>query len=443
VRKGVLAGVLQNLAKEAGAVVDDGATVVGAELSPPEVWRRGQKSLVDVHYRAGLRSGSAGAARVVRARFVLDCSGRAQALGSTKRDRGPRTVALVGLWRDESQPTVGDHSYTWVESYPDGWMWSVPVGGQARYIAAMIDPDVVAVTKGAGLQSTYLRELAKAQLSNRVVTTQKLLGGVSAWAATPYQRARFVSPGMLFVGDAAAFIDPLSSYGVKKALASGWLASVSVHTALIDPDREAVAFEFFDHREREAATSYNAQAREFYRTGADIYGHVFWNRRADQPPPPAGPSQRAEGVTPFADPVTPYRASASSGAPDVTLLRKDPRVLAAFRMLRSCEVVDLRIARESRWTEGPSIRGHEIVVEPRIATPSFPMGIRFLGEVDVVVLSQLVEGLNCSESRCGVGRLYQEYLRSAREVTLENFVGALSVLIAEGALANGSAIPSL
>ena len=48
----------------------------------------------------------------------------------------------------------------------------------------------------------------------------------------------------LLVGDAGAFIDPLSSFGVKKALASAWIAAVVVHTSLRDSGRKQIGIRF-------------------------------------------------------------------------------------------------------------------------------------------------------------------------------------------------------
>ena len=47
--------------------------------------------------------------------------------------------------------------------------------------------------------------------------------------------------GILLVGDAASFIDPLSSYGVKKACVSAWLAAVVVHTCLTNASLTSAA----------------------------------------------------------------------------------------------------------------------------------------------------------------------------------------------------------
>ena len=58
-----------------------------------------------------------------------------------------------------------------------------------------------------------------------------------AWAcdASMYSAHRFHGPGFVLVGDAGCAIDPLSSFGVKKALGSAWLAAVALHTACRGP----------------------------------------------------------------------------------------------------------------------------------------------------------------------------------------------------------------
>ena len=70
----------------------------------------------------------------------------------------------------------------------------------------------------------------------------------------------------LLVGDAGSSIDPLSSFGVKKALASAWVGAVAVHTC---PARtrsgEQVALEFFSARERQMYTSNLHRSREYAR----------------------------------------------------------------------------------------------------------------------------------------------------------------------------------
>jgi flavin-dependent dehydrogenase len=76
---------------------------------------------------------------------VLDCTGRSGVIARATRARqwsdGPRTIALVGVWwRDGGWP-VPDDSHTLIETYGDGWMWSVPSAPGLRHIAATIGAD--------------------------------------------------------------------------------------------------------------------------------------------------------------------------------------------------------------------------------------------------------------------------------------------------------------
>ncbi len=98
--------------------------------------------LLDAARAAGVvvESGSldAASARARGAAFVLDCTGRS---GIIARDEGVRvaeaarhTVAIIARWRASHGFAVPDASHTLIESYQDGWAWSVPLadGDRAR-----------------------------------------------------------------------------------------------------------------------------------------------------------------------------------------------------------------------------------------------------------------------------------------------------------------------
>src|SRR5205823_2546891 len=140
--------------------------------------------------------------------------------------------------------------HTVVESYEGGWAWSVPSSRTRRYVTVMVDPRVTAMRGGARLADSYRSELARTTALARLTSSARLRDEPFARDASPYGADRFGAPGALLVGDAASFVDPLSSYGLKKALASAWLAAVVVHTGLTDPQMSNDAVAFFDARER-------------------------------------------------------------------------------------------------------------------------------------------------------------------------------------------------
>ena len=115
---------------------------------------------------ARLRRGIATADEVLAwpAAYRLDCTGRtgvvARAHGARQDEPGHRTVALVGLWRHDDWP-LDNPSHTLLESYLDGWAWSVPVDASTRALAVMVDPQTTALAKGEGAMAIYLAEVAK------------------------------------------------------------------------------------------------------------------------------------------------------------------------------------------------------------------------------------------------------------------------------------------
>ncbi len=170
------------------------------------------------------------------AEITLDCTGRSGVLARAKNVRryhhGPRTVALIAEWTRQAPWPVPDDTHTLIESYDDGWMWSVPVAPGVRHIAAMVDPQRSALARGGSSKDVYLAELGKARMFRQLIAGASLEQGPWGWDASPYHATQYAGDRWLLAGDAGSFIDPLSSAGVKKALASGWLAAITAHTCL-------------------------------------------------------------------------------------------------------------------------------------------------------------------------------------------------------------------
>lgn len=357
-------------------------------------------------------SSADGAARVttddgeVTARFVLDCSGRAGVIARRHwrmSVRGnPRTVGLVGVWRCGAGWPAVDPTHTLVDSYADGWAWSVPVSHDTRYVTTMVDPQRTDLARGRPALDVYLTEVRKAPHLSRIAHDATLHSGPWGCDASVYASHTYAEAPFLLVGDAASFVDPLSSYGIKKALASAWLAAVAVHTALRKPAMTGPALSFFAAREREMAATLLEQAREYFGEAAAAHAHRFWADRVDGIELPAHVE------------------------PDVRVFRDDPRVQRAFLTIRSQSRLLLRRGVALRVEPRPMVRGHEIVLEDRLFTPSLPAGVRFLRDVDVAGVLSVVSDHD------EVPSLFEAYNRRLPPVALPDFLGALSVMLAFG-----------
>ncbi|MEE8161572.1 MAG: tryptophan 7-halogenase [Acidobacteriota bacterium] len=348
----------------------------------------------------------------VTALFVLDCSGRAGVLARRnlrKREPGFNTFAIAGVWERESGWQLEDESHTLVETYRNGWAWSIPPSPARRYFTVMLDPETTPIQRSGGLKSTYLAEIEKTTHFRRLLMGSRLQTPPWGCDASLYSARRFAGPQFLLVGDAGSFIDPLSSFGVKKALASAWMAAVVVNTCLRRPEMANAALEFFSNREQHVYLSYLKQSTRFFAEAAAHHPHPFWNGRSRP------------------------RVEANLWLPDEEALRQDPEVLAALDALKQGESIRLRRSQTVSVQKGAGIQGREVVLEEVLVGPNLP-GVRFLGGVDLPVL------VGMAAKHRQVPDLFEAYNRICPPVELPNFLGALSVLLAKGILIDQSSL---
>jgi flavin-dependent dehydrogenase len=335
-----------------------------------------------------------------RAAFTLDCTGRSGLIARARRLRrfeaAHRTVALVGLWRPHGSFALPDPTHTCIESYADGWAWSVPEPDGRRFVAVMVDPRTSALRRGDESRNVYLAEIAKTTRLRALLGEAALEAGPAGWDASMYSAAHYVDGNTLLVGDAGSFIDPLSSAGVKKALASGWLAAIAVHTSIARPSMQATALEFFNAREVEVYEAFRTMTARHLAGAAAGHVNAFWADRAD------------------AD------AETERGFSDQQQLKK------AYERIRQAEALAVRRSSGVRIEPRPAVSGREIVLEDRLVTDRDSAGVRYAYDVDLIPL------LDLAPSHSLVPNLFAAYQRRAGPVALPDFLAALSTLVARG-----------
>jgi flavin-dependent dehydrogenase len=329
--------------------------------------------------------------------FVLDCTGRAGVIAKEKGvrelDEGPRTIALVGEWHTGRAWQVPDDTHTIIESYGDGWMWSVPVAPGVRHVSAMVDPQRSALARRVAARDVYRAEIAKTRQFARLLADATLGGGPWGHDASTYRAREYAGDDWLLVGDAGSFIDPLSSAGVQKALASAWLAAVVVHTCLVKPSLRSYALAFFSAREREIEQRYTAASHHFLTEAAREHRQPFW---ADRHLETAVPAEDAE------------------------------RVRAAYEWVRSSGTFKARTADHVRIGPRPYVTGHEIVLGPHVVTGDDDGGVRYLYNIDVPALLELAPAPR------EVPQLFDAYVQRRGRTDLHDFLLALSTAVARG-----------
>ena len=376
VERAVFDAVLRQAATDAGALICHDAVVTGVDLS---------KGLPIVTWRAE----PVGEQRST-ARWVLDCTGRAGVL-ARRIGREPRaghaTFAVNGVWEAERWD-LPDVTHTLIETSTHGWAWSIPSTERRRHVTVMIDPPR-GTLEGTRLEDVYRLELGGTTHFTRMLWDAVLSGSVRGLSASPYVASRFAGPGWALVGDAASFIDPLSSFGIKKALAAAWLAAVMVHTSLTEESMTSAAIDLFERRERSAFEELSRQAE------------AVW--------------------------------TGESAAPrdETAMLRDDPEVHAAFDALKRAQSLSLRPSAEVTVVAAPTVRGRRVVLEPHLRSAWRPEGVRFVRGISLPTLAEL------APSATQVPDLYERYIRAEGPADLRDFLGVLSLLVAKGVLVRG------
>lgn len=341
----------------------------------------------------------------IEAAFFIDASGHAGVLarqGLRQRDRLMQTLALTAYWQGATAPAGIDAANTLVEAYADGMVWSVPLHNGLRNVTLLVDWQEGARIRHVGLRALYLSELQRISYISGFLKGARLAQAPAAFDASLYTASAFADTSFLLVGDAGLFIDPLSSEGVHKAMASAITGAVVVNTILRRPTMAGSAIGFYAEGQQTTYESHYRQSVQYYREEKRWPGHPFWQKR--------------------------------SQAPENLAQVKHSSFTSHSAIPHSYRVSYLRLAPEVTFTQRAVIEGAYVEMRDVVVTPHHPRGVRFLQGVNVPVLLKIVakQGavadiiatyLRCPEgTRCPpesvrqvLARLYQEGVLTASE----------------------------
>jgi flavin-dependent dehydrogenase len=370
--------------------------------------REGGVQVFEEHFVKNVRLHDSGVTVITprgqtRAAFFIDATGHAGTLARQQlRQRDPifQTLAITGYWRGASGPPGVEFANTLIETYENGLVWSVPLHNGLRNVTLLIDWDIGARIRQSGLQEFYLTELRKVSHISQFLHDASVVIPPRAFDATWHTATHFASERFLLVGDAGVFIDPLSSEGVHKAMASAITGVAIANTILQRPATTAHARQFYDESQRSTYEAHYQQSVIYYREEARWPDAPFWQRRAQ---------------TQFRVP------SAESRVPSPQPLPPGERFVS-----------HLRIAAEVTIEQRPVIEGPFVELRDVVVTPLHPRGLRFLDNICLPPLLKIVaqhsalsriipsylnspEGRNCAPEaiRQLLSRLYQEGVLTA------------------------------
>jgi flavin-dependent dehydrogenase len=229
----------------------------------------------------------------LEAPVVVDASGRSGIVARSFRRKESRfrTLALTAHYRGDPSSAT-----TLIESFEKGWVWSQPLQNGLRDVTVMIDlpQRVQRLDRGAH----HERALTSCPNAAALVARAERSGSVRGMDATPYDAHRFAGRDFFLVGDAATFLDPLSSHGVHKAMDGALAAAVAIRTLLERPRHADDAVAFYDERERIIYRVTGVRLRSLYAQETAFAANPFWRKRSETlalPPRAPSPLPALEG----------------------------------------------------------------------------------------------------------------------------------------------------
>lgn len=177
----------------------------------------------------------------IRAPITLDCSGKEAFTSNQRGWRMPdpylNKIAVWTYYKGSKRGEGIDEGDTTVAYVPEkGWFWYIPQHNH------MVSVGIVA--EGKYLTRDGVKDpkrIFEREVEQNLWIKEHLASGTSTgdyFITSEYSRhSRYcAAPGLLLVGDALAFLDPVFSSGVMLALKSGQLAGEAVHEGLVSGD---------------------------------------------------------------------------------------------------------------------------------------------------------------------------------------------------------------
>jgi flavin-dependent dehydrogenase len=197
---------------------------------------------------------AAGAAHRVRARVLIDASGRA---GFVARREGVRVADpelrkaaiyahFAGVAADPGR-RAGD---TRIVSLPRlGWLWFIPLKAGQASVGAVLDLDDYQRQATRDPAALFAAAVAAAPAAATLLAGAQRLGGFRVESGFSYRAERYCGDRWLLAGDAGSFLDPVFSTGVLMALCGGLEAADAAERAYLTGGRgRAAVLRRFDAR---------------------------------------------------------------------------------------------------------------------------------------------------------------------------------------------------
>lgn len=193
-----------------------------------------------------LAQGADGGRKEFHASLVVDASGRDCLVASKNkwRNRDPELnkVAIWTYFEGAMRDPGLDAGSTTVAYVPEkGWFWYIPMRNRRVSVGLVAERDYL-YRESRDPAEIFAREIGENAWMKEHLAPGKQVGEFWVTGEYSYRSNYCAEDGVLLVGDAFAFLDPVFSSGVFLALKSGELAAEAIDKALSGGDTSATQF---------------------------------------------------------------------------------------------------------------------------------------------------------------------------------------------------------
>jgi flavin-dependent dehydrogenase len=256
----------QVLRSEFDQMLLDNARAKGAEVLEETTVRDAIRE--DGVVRGVRATGRGGEALEFRARVVIDASGR-DALAITRngwkqRDPYLDKIAIWTYYKGALRDPGLDEGATTVAYVPEkGWFWYIPLPDDVVGVGVVAEKHYL-YSDSRDPAAIFRREIRRNPWIERHLAPGEPFGPFRVTGEYSYRSRECAEDGLVLVGDAFAFLDPVFSSGVFLALRSGELAADAVDAALAAGDVSPARFAAYGEEVRRGLEAMRRLVYAFY-----------------------------------------------------------------------------------------------------------------------------------------------------------------------------------
>lgn len=207
--------------------------------------------------------------REIRSRWVVDASGRGtvvgRQLGLKRGDPNFDQFAVAARYEgvDRGPGETGNDLHVYFLPCRRGWAWQIPLSATETSVGVVAEKEVFRASKGAEEEYFGEQVLSSPSLAHAMRDARRM-GDFFLEGDYSYSMERLSGQGLLMIGDAARFVDPIFSSGVSVGFASAKFAAEAI-LSVRDGQDESEAFQAYEAKLREGIEIWYDFIRLYYK----------------------------------------------------------------------------------------------------------------------------------------------------------------------------------